>query len=62
MWASPLATVEPDATGAMWRVRLPDGSLTDLVNLTRAKDALKLRTSGALNDRRFEDLYAQTRR
>jgi len=23
----------------MWRVRLPDGSLSDMVNLTRAKDA-----------------------
>jgi hypothetical protein len=23
----------------MWRVRLPDGTLTDMVNLTRAKDA-----------------------
>jgi len=43
LWASPLATVEPDADWErMWRVRLPDGSLTDLVNLTRAKDALKL--------------------
>lgn len=25
----------------MWRVRLPNGQLTDMVNLTRAKDALK---------------------
>ena len=24
---------------SMWRVRLPDGSLTDMVNRTRAKDA-----------------------
>jgi hypothetical protein len=24
----------------MYRLRLPDGSLTDMVNLTRAKDAL----------------------
>jgi len=24
---------------AMWRVRLPDGRLTDMMNLTRAKDA-----------------------
>jgi hypothetical protein len=23
----------------MWRVRLPDGSLSDMVNRTRAKDA-----------------------
>jgi len=35
-----LATVETDNryTG-MYRVRLPDGRLTDIVNLTRAKDA-----------------------
>jgi len=35
-----LATVEPDAQWArMWRVRFHDGHLTDMVNLTRAKDA-----------------------
>lgn len=28
----------------MWRVRLPDGSLTDLTNLTRAKDYVSLLT------------------
>jgi hypothetical protein len=32
--------VEPDARYAgMYRVRLPDGRITDIVNLTRAKDA-----------------------
>jgi hypothetical protein len=35
-----LATVEPDRNWAgMYRVRLPNGHLTDMVNLTRAKDA-----------------------
>jgi hypothetical protein len=35
-----LATVEDDAKWAgMYRVRLPGGYLTDMVNLTRAKDA-----------------------
>ena len=35
-----LATVEPDGRYVgMYRVRLPDGHLTDMVNLTRAKDA-----------------------
>jgi hypothetical protein len=35
-----LATVEPDTEWAgMHRVRLTDGELTDMVNLTRAKDA-----------------------
>jgi hypothetical protein len=35
----PLAIVEPDAkyTG-MCRIRFPDGGLSDMVNLTRAKD------------------------
>jgi hypothetical protein len=35
-----LATVEPDGKWpAMYRARLPNGHLTDMVNLTRAKDA-----------------------
>jgi hypothetical protein len=35
-----LATIEPDAEWPnLWRVRRPDGDLTDMVNLTRAKDA-----------------------
>ena len=34
-------SVVPDAKypGVMWRVQSPDGSLSDMVNLTRAKDA-----------------------
>jgi hypothetical protein len=37
---APLLSVEPDAKWpCMWRVRKPDGSLTDMVNLTRAKEA-----------------------
>ena len=32
--------IEPDATWpGMWRVKLPNGQLSDMVNLTRAKDA-----------------------
>jgi hypothetical protein len=35
-----LATVEPDSHWAgMYRVRFSDGHLTDMVNLSRAKDA-----------------------
>jgi hypothetical protein len=35
-----IMTIEPDTVHAsMFRVRRSDGSLTDLVNLTRAKDA-----------------------
>ena len=35
-------TVVPDPDRqAMYRVRWPDGSLTDMVNLTRARDAAR---------------------
>ena len=35
-----VVSVEPDVRWpAMYRVRKPDGTLTDMVNLTRAKDA-----------------------
>jgi hypothetical protein len=35
-----VATIEPDPDWVgMWRVRLPNGRLTDMVNRTRAKDA-----------------------
>jgi hypothetical protein len=35
-----LLRIEPDVVyPEMWRVRLPDGSQTDMVNRTRAKDA-----------------------
>jgi hypothetical protein len=35
-----LATVEPDGTWVgMFRVRLPNDRVTDMVNLSRAKDA-----------------------
>ena len=37
-----LATVEPDAKWPkMYRVRLPDGHVTDMVNLSRARDAAR---------------------
>ena len=37
---SVVATVEPDATYAgMWRIKVGDGPLSDMVNLSRAKDA-----------------------
>ena len=36
----PVAEVVPDKTyPGMWRVRTPDGWLSDMANLTRAKDA-----------------------
>jgi hypothetical protein len=45
-----VGSIERDAVSGMWRVRLPSGRLTDVVNLTRAKD---LACSTAL---RFFDL------
>jgi hypothetical protein len=36
----PIAEVIPDSCWpGMWRIRTPDGSLSDMANLTRAKDA-----------------------
>jgi hypothetical protein len=35
-----LAAIEPDQEWpGMWRIRMPNGHLTDMVNLSRAKDA-----------------------
>jgi hypothetical protein len=46
----PLALIEPDAEWeGMYRVRLPDGRLSDMVNLTRAKDAALSIALQALN-------------
>jgi hypothetical protein len=48
-----LASIEPDQTWpGMWRVRLPDGRLTDMVNLLRAKDAAASLALGVLNQHR----------
>jgi hypothetical protein len=45
-----LATIEPDAEWpGMWRVRLLNGRPTDMVNLTRARDAAITLALGALN-------------
>jgi hypothetical protein len=47
---SPLLHVVPDAIHAgMWRVRLPDGRLSHMVNLARAKDAGVSVALGILN-------------
>lgn len=45
-----LATVEPDQKlNGIWRVRLPGGNLSDMVNRTRAKDAAISLALGTLN-------------
>ena len=47
-----LASIEPDKIWpGMWRVRLPDGHLTDMVNLSRVKDAAASLGLSALNRR-----------
>jgi hypothetical protein len=58
-----LASIEPDADWrGMWRVRTPDGELTDIVNLTRAKDAARLLALGALDRqyRRVDTTFVET--
>ena len=48
-----LATVEPDQKwNGMWRVRLPGGHLSDMVNRTRARDAAISLALGTLNNMR----------
>lgn len=49
----PLATIVPDTEWpGMWRVRMPDGRLSDMVNLTRAKDAALSLALAVLNHRK----------
>lgn len=50
--AAPLAIVEPDAKYPfLYRIRYPDGHLSDMVNLTRAKDAACWFALRSLNSR-----------
>jgi hypothetical protein len=45
-----LATVKPDPDWpGMWRVHMPDGHVSDMVNLSRAKDAASTLALVALN-------------
>src|SRR6516225_5796270 len=47
---NPLVTVEPDSKyPGMCRIRFPDGGLSDMVNLTRAKDAASAFALRSLN-------------
>jgi hypothetical protein len=41
-----IRVVRDAAHPGMWRVRWPDGRLSDLVNLSRAKDAVEERGGG----------------
>jgi hypothetical protein len=45
-----LATIVPDPDwDGMWRVRMPNGNVSDMVNLTRAKDAAQSIALASLN-------------
>lgn len=47
---SPAAEIIQEARWpGMWRVKRPDGTLTDMVNRTRARDAAKVILLAALN-------------
>ena len=48
--ASPAVEIVPDDSyPGMWRVRTPDGSLSDMVNRARARDATRSILLGILN-------------
>jgi hypothetical protein len=48
----PVVEIVPDDHWpSMWRVKRPDGSLTDMVNRTRARDAADAILLGILNTR-----------
>lgn len=49
---APVVTIVNDPQyPSMWRVQRPDGSLSDMVNLTRARDAARLLAARVMNER-----------
>jgi hypothetical protein len=53
----PIAEVIPDKTWpGMWRVRTPEGHLSDMANLTRAKDAAFVMTQRGPPERNGQHL------
>jgi hypothetical protein len=47
-----MASIEPDSKYPnMWRVRLPNGRLSDMINQTRARDAARALALAQLNMR-----------
>jgi hypothetical protein len=51
-----LATIEPDAKWPdMYRVRLPNGHLTDMVNISRARDAAVCLALAELNKQNHQE-------
>jgi hypothetical protein len=59
--APSVALVEDGTYPGMFRVQLPDGELTDMVNRTRARDAAKLILLGILNRRKTGPVAAPMR-
>jgi hypothetical protein len=54
-----VASVDPDSKYPnMWRVRLPSGHVSDMVNLTRAKDAAVCLALAELNSLKHRDSRA----
>lgn len=54
----PLAHVVPDGKyPKMWRIQWPDGSLSDMVNLSRAKDAAMVLAMRQLSTGNSKPLY-----
>ena len=53
-------SITPDTKyPSMWRVRYPDGSLSDIVNLTRARDGARCLALAVLNTRETRVANAQ---
>jgi len=48
-----VSIVQGDRYPAMWRVRYPDGVLSDIVNVTRARDAARAIAGAILNARQM---------
>jgi hypothetical protein len=50
--AGPAVEIVPDSTyPGMWRIKTPDGSLSDMLNRTRARDAARSILLGILRQR-----------
>jgi hypothetical protein len=53
--------VQDERYPSMWRVRYPDGSLSDIVNRTRARDGARCLALAVLNIRERDDRNAPER-
>lgn len=53
--------VQDDRYPSMWRIRRPDGSLTDMVNISRARDAARGLALRILNTQETDDASSLAR-